>query len=74
MAALGFEEGVGNFVQGIRPGNVLPPAPALGTFALERSQQTIRMMNPLSIAANLFTNDAGGVAVGFGAAHASDGV
>jgi hypothetical protein len=72
VTLFGLEKGLGNLVQGIRPGNVLPVAAALGALAPQGPEQSGRMMNTLGITADLFADDASRIAVGLCATHAAD--
>ncbi len=60
---LRLEEGLRRQVERLVPGDPLELAGALGTDALQRMQQPLRMVDALGIARDLRADDAGGVAV-----------
>ena len=73
-AVLGFrlQHGLCRLGHGIVPGNALELAGALGTLALERMQQPVRMVDALGIARHLLADHAQRVAVVLRAADPAD--
>ena len=61
VAGLGPEEGLGDLVQGVVPGNRRERAIAFGAGPAHRPAQPVRVMHALGVAGNLLADDPGGV-------------
>ena len=73
MALLGGEKFLGDEVERVVPGNGLELAGAFRPLAAQRMQQAVLVVLALGVARDLGADDAGGVVVVLGAAHAADG-
>ena len=72
MRLLGLDEGIGDRVERVLPGDLLPVAAALLALAPQRLQQPLGVVEPVGIAGDLGADDPGGVAVVGAAAHLAD--
>ncbi len=73
VAPLGLEEFLGDEIERVVPGDLPERALAFRADALQRMLEPVLVMHALGVARDLGADDAGGVVVVLGAAHAADG-